>query len=97
MLCTGSLLLRLATYRDSNIVYYVGTVSLQWPRILKTIKEDAQYFFTEQGGWSSILGEDEDAEDNGRLQPLLSRLHSSASHMLSSGRVGGRGERFRTA
>ena len=54
-------------YRDSDIVYYVGTMSLQWPAILKTIKADEAFFFTEQGGWESMFGEDENGDAEGML------------------------------
>lgn len=44
---------------ESNIVYFVGPMNLQWPRILKEIRADVKGFI-ELGGWEQILGENED-------------------------------------
>lgn len=43
-----------------NIKYYEGTQSLNWNRIMATIKEDPKKFHTEDGGWSFLSNEAND-------------------------------------
>ena len=52
---------------ESEILYFVGPMNLQWPRILKTIKEDPKEFY-EMGGWESVLGQDEEEEEEEQLE-----------------------------
>lgn len=48
---------------ESEILYYVGPVNLQWNNLLKKIKEDLQGFY-EMGSWEAMLGDSEEQEGN---------------------------------
>lgn len=46
-----------------NIKFYEGTQSLNWNRIMQTIKDDPKKFHTEDGGWS-FLSNDANDDDS---------------------------------
>lgn len=69
---------------ESDIVYYVGKVNLLWPSILKTVKEDAAYFFTEQGGWASVLGGETDEDEEEEQESEYEEDESAESEDESS-------------
>eukprot|EP01117_Protostelium_nocturnum_P003300 TRINITY_DN1426_c0_g1_i2.p1 TRINITY_DN1426_c0_g1~~TRINITY_DN1426_c0_g1_i2.p1 ORF type:complete len:1012 (-),score=450.37 TRINITY_DN1426_c0_g1_i2:224-3259(-) len=43
-----------------DIVYYEGPVSLNWNRIMQTVREDPVKFYTQDGGWSFLGGESDE-------------------------------------
>lgn len=47
---------------EMGVMYYVGPMNLQWPRILKVVKDDPKSFY-EDGGWEVVLGENDEDEE----------------------------------
>jgi nucleosome binding factor SPN SPT16 subunit len=47
---------------ESEILYFVCPMNLQWPRILKEVKADPKAFY-EMGGWEAVLGENDEEGD----------------------------------
>ncbi|CEM04056.1 unnamed protein product [Vitrella brassicaformis CCMP3155] len=48
---------------ELDIVWYEGKQNLNWPNILKTIKDDVEGF-VEQGGFDYFLGEEDESEED---------------------------------
>jgi len=48
-----------------DIKYYEGTQTLNWNRIMATIKEDPVRFHAEEGGWNFLSTESSDEEEEG--------------------------------
>eukprot|EP01114_Cavostelium_apophysatum_P012426 TRINITY_DN2775_c0_g3_i1.p1 TRINITY_DN2775_c0_g3~~TRINITY_DN2775_c0_g3_i1.p1 ORF type:complete len:1099 (-),score=397.86 TRINITY_DN2775_c0_g3_i1:68-3364(-) len=48
-----------------DIIYYEGTQSLNWPRIMAQINADPKKFLFEDGGWKFLSNESDDEEGGG--------------------------------
>eukprot|EP00475_Leptophrys_vorax_P036961 TRINITY_DN6319_c0_g1_i1.p2 TRINITY_DN6319_c0_g1~~TRINITY_DN6319_c0_g1_i1.p2 ORF type:complete len:680 (-),score=232.40 TRINITY_DN6319_c0_g1_i1:5681-7720(-) len=52
---------------EIEILYFVGPMNLQWPRILKEVQKNPKDFY-EMGGWEEILGGEEGDDDDDEVE-----------------------------